>query len=296
MDLTARFHALCSDPSSDLSVLRTTARSLYDLLVAPVEERIGGGRVLVFEPDEILASIPFEALLDRTDHYLAEQSTVVISPGLYQVMHLRPSIRMTPESPALVVSVPSPGEEGWTPLADAEGEAQAVAGSFRSARWLKGPDAFLSAIQQNLRGTVVFHYAGHAVTSPERNGLVLAERDPRTHLSRLLTAQDLRRGDNAKLQLAVLSACQTGSRPDAADSGNEGLANAFLHSKVPHVITSRWNIDSSETAVFMKQFYARLLSGEDVAHSLHAAELGLASQPASAHPYYWAVFELQGVR
>jgi CHAT domain-containing protein/tetratricopeptide (TPR) repeat protein len=296
MDLTARFHALCSDPSSDLSVLRTTARSLYDLLVAPVEEHIGGGRVLVFEPDEMLASIPFEALLDRTDHYLAERSTVVISPGLYQAMNLRPSIRMTPESAALVVSVPSPGEEGWTPLADAEGEAQAVAGSFRSARWLKGPDAFLSAIQQNLRGAVVFHYAGHAVTSPERNGLVLAERDPRTHLSRLLTAQNLRRGDDAKLQLAVLSACQTGSRPDAADSGNEGLANAFLHSKVPHVITSRWNIDSSETAVLMKQFYALLLSGEDVAHSLHAAELGLASQPASAHPYYWAVFELQGVR
>ena len=205
-------------------------------------------------------------------------------------------MKITPESSALVVSVPSPAEDGWTTLTDAEREAQTVAESFRGARWLKGPDASLSSIRQNMRGVSVFHFAGHAVASPERDGLALAERDPLTQRARLLNAQTLRSGDAAGLELAVLSACQTGSRPDAANSGNAGLAKALLHARVPHVITSRWNIDSAETAVLMKQFYARLLTGEEVANSLRTAELALASQPTSAHPYYWAAFELQGVR
>jgi CHAT domain-containing protein/tetratricopeptide (TPR) repeat protein len=295
-DLSARFHALCSDPSSDVTALRTTARSLYDLLIGPVEERIGGGRILIFEPDEELAGIPFEALLDRSGHYLAQRTAVVRSPGLYLAMQLRPVMKITPESSALVVSVPSPAEDGWTTLTDAEREAQTVAESFRAARWLKGPDASLSSIRQNMRGVSVFHFAGHAVSSPERDGLALAERDPLTQRARLLNGQTLRGGDAARLELAVLSACQTGSRPDAANSGNEGLAKALLHAGVPHVITSRWNIDSAETATLMKEFYTRLLTGEEVANSLRAAELALASQPTSAHPYYWAAFELQGVR
>ena len=81
-----------------------------------------------------------------------------------------------------------------------------------------------------------------------------------------------------------------------SESGNEGLAKALLHGGVPHVITSRWNIDSSQTATLMKQFYAGLLNGEDVANSLRTAELALIIRPTSAHPYYWAAFELQGVR
>ena len=295
-DLSARFHALCSDPSSDVTALRTTARSLYDLLVAPVEERMGSGRILLFEPDEVLAGIPFEALLDRSGHYLAQRTAVVRSPGLYLTMRLRPAMKITPESSALVVSVQSPAEDGWTALTDAEREAQTVAESFRAARWLKGPDASLSSIRQNMRGVSVFHFAGHAVASPERDGLALAERDPLTQRARLLNAQTLRGGDAARLELAVLSACQTGNRPDAANSGNEGLAKALLHAGVPHVIASRWNIDSAQTATLMKEFYARLLTGEEVANSLRTAELALASQPTSAHPYYWAAFELQGVR
>jgi len=296
LDLSTRFREICSDPSSDLLVLRTTARSLYDLLIAPVEERIVSGRVLVFEPDEILAGVPFEALLDHTNHYLAQRNAVVISPGLYQASQLRSVKELTSESPALVTSVPSPAEEGWTPLADAELEAETVAGSFRSARWLKGPDASLSAIRQNLPGVSVFHFSGHAVSSPERDGLVLGDRDPHTRRAHLLNAQSLHGGDTAGLQLAVLSACQTGALPDAAESGNEGLAKALLHGGVPHVITSRWNIDSSQSATLMKQFYAGLLNGEDVADSLRAAELALVARPPSAHPYYWAAFELQGVR
>jgi CHAT domain-containing protein len=220
---------------------------------------------------------------------------VSISPGLYRAMQLRPAEAITSESSVLVVSVPSPAENGWVPLADTESEAQTVAANFHSARWLRGSGATLNVIRQQIRGVSLFHFAGHAVASPERNGLLLDERDSRTQRARLISADSLPTRDTSALQLVVLSACQTENGPGPEASGNESLVRGLLRAGVPHVIASRWNIDSAETAAFMKQFYARLLAGEDVPDSLRSAELTLAAQPVSAHPYYWAAFEGQGL-
>jgi CHAT domain-containing protein/tetratricopeptide (TPR) repeat protein len=295
-DLTIRFQRLCSDPSSDLSALRKSARSLYDLLIAPVEDRLVPGRTLLFEPDDFLETIPLEALVDTRGHYLAERFAVVVTPGLYRSTLLRRASAITDETPALIVSVPVVAEERLTPLADAENEAQAVADRFTSARWLQGNSATLSAIRQEIRGVAVFHFAGHAVASPLRSGLVLAEVDPNTQRSRLIGPESLGPREIDHLQLAVLSACHTGAESQVGGSGTETLAQTLLHAGVPHVVASRWNVDSSETANFMRHFYAQLLGGQDAASSMRTAQLALASQPASAHPYYWSAFELQGIR
>jgi len=295
-DLALRFQRLCSDRNSDLATLRTTSHALHNLLIAPVEERFVPGRTIVFEPDDFLSGIPWAALLDSRGHYLAERAAVVEAPGLYRAMHLRPTVAITSETPTLVVSVPAAPEDGLAPLSDAENEAQAVAEKFSSPRWLQGGNATLSAIRWGLRGKAVFHFAGHAIASPQRIGLVLAELDPGTRHSRLLTAENLGPRETNNLQLAVLSACHTEAEVQVGASGTESLAQALLHRRVPHVVASRWNVDSSETAAFMKQFYARLLAGDDVAKSLRAAQLSLAHQPASAHPYYWSAFELEGTK
>jgi CHAT domain-containing protein len=267
-DLALRFQRLCSDHNSDLVTLRVTANALHKLLIAPIEERLVPGRTIVFEPDDFLAGIPWAALVDSRGHYLAERFAVVEAPGLYRTMHLRATVAITSGTPTLVVSVPTAAEEGLVPLSDAENEAQAVAERFSSPRLLQGGNATLSAIRRELHGKAVFHFAGHAIASPQRIGLVLAELDPGTQHSRLLTAESLGPRETDNLQLAVLSACHTQADVQVGASGNESLAQALLHRGVPHVVASRWNVDSSETATFMKQFYARLLAGDDVANSL----------------------------
>jgi CHAT domain-containing protein/tetratricopeptide (TPR) repeat protein len=295
-DLVLRFQRLCSDSSSDIVTLRRTGRSLYDVLIAPIQDRLKPGRTLVFEPDDFLATIPWEALVDSDSRYVAQRVAVVVTPGLYRAMHLRPATAITGDSPALIVSVPAPAEEGLTPLTDAQNEAQTVAERFSSSRWLHGGNATLSAIRREIRGASVFHFAGHAVASPLRTGLLLSDLDPNTKLSRLVGGESLASTETDHLQLAVLSACRTGASSQVGGSGTESLAQALLHAGVPHVVASRWNVDSRETAEFMKQFYARLLAGNDAPTSMRFAQLALASQPASAHPYYWAAFELQGIK
>jgi CHAT domain-containing protein len=211
-------------------------------------------------------------------------------------MHLRAARAITQETLALIVSVPAVPAEHLATLVDADDEAQAVAGKFVSAHWVQGGNATLAAIHREIRGRSVFHFAGHAITSPQRSGLVLADIDPDTRLSRLISAGTFAAKETSALQLAVLSACHTEGETQVGASGTESLAESLLYAGVPHVVASRWNVDSRETAEFMKEFYARLLAGSDVADAMHAAELVLASQATSAHPYYWAAFELRGIR
>jgi CHAT domain-containing protein/tetratricopeptide (TPR) repeat protein len=293
-DMVVRFQRLCSDRNSDIATLHTTGRALYDLLIGPVEERLASGRTIIFEADDFLGDIPWEALVDPSAHYLLERSPIVLEPALYRTMHLRPTSAITKDAQALIVSVSAAKEEGLAPLVDVDIEAQTVANGFQSARWLQGTNATLAAIRKDIRGSTVFHFAGHAISSPQRSGLVLAETDSDTHLSRLVGAESLSRRETESLQLAVLSACQTGGESAPGGSGTDNLVESLLRAGVPHVIASRWNVDSQGTAEFMKTLYSELLAGNSVSKSIHKARLMLASQSLYAHPYYWAAFELTG--
>jgi CHAT domain-containing protein len=96
------------------------------------------------------------------------------------------------------------------------------------------------------------------------------------------------------LQLAVLSACETAGGNRIAVAGNESLAETLARANVPHVIASRWKVDSRETAEYMGTFYTELLAGNSVSQSIHKAQLTVASNSLYGHPYYWAAFELTG--
>jgi CHAT domain-containing protein/cytochrome c-type biogenesis protein CcmH/NrfG len=293
--LATQFQRLCSARGSDLLTLRSLGQSLYELLVAPLEQRLDSRRTLAFELDGALSLIPMEALVDRQGHYLAERTAVLVTPGLYQTLRLHPVVPITPQSKALLVSVPVAADPNLAPLSDVEREARNVADSFQSPLWLKGETASLKAIRLGLQGTAIFHFAGHAVALPERSGLLLAEQDPQTQRPVLIGAGTLAANATRQLQLAVLSACTTWPTLESRTSGTEDLTQSFLRAGVPHVLASRWNVDSKETAELMKEFYGQLMSGNSVPVSLRIAQLKLASEPASAHPYYWAAFGVQGL-
>jgi CHAT domain-containing protein len=209
-------------------------------------------------------------------------------------MRLRPTIAITPDTPALVVSVPAVPLEYLLKLKDADDEANSVAERFRSAPWLRDSAATLSAIRREIRGVGVFHFAGHAIASPQRSGLALDEADPNSKRARLLGANSFTAEEIKSLQLAVLSACPTQPETGIGTTGTESLARSLLLAGTPHIIASRWEVDSRGTAEFMKQLYALLFTDRDIAHATQRAQLTIAARPEFAHPYYWSAFELQG--
>ena len=97
--------------------------------------------------------------------------------------------------------------------------------------------------------------------------------------------------------LVVLSACNT-----AAGGGRfggdalSGLAEAFFYAGARTLVASHWQVPSIATERLMTGMFdragPRLQAG--VAESLRQAQLSLASDPATAHPFYWAAFTVIG--
>jgi CHAT domain-containing protein len=283
--LSRSFRRLCSDRNSDLDLLKKQGRILYDLLIAPVEEKLSPGRSLVIEADGALNGIAFDALVDTQERYFAERSSISSSLGFYYRSHLHPAQPIALDSNALVVAVPmpkAPDDQMIQPLPDAADEGAMVQRKFRSAQFLLERDATLEAIRARLASAAVFHFAGHAIASARQTGLLLSDGP--------LSYESLSGIDLSRMQLAVLSGCDTVGDIEGADYNPDSLIRLFVSAGVPRVVASRWNVDSAATKRFMELFYQDLLGGKSVAEALSSAEAGLRAKKETAHPYYWAAF------
>jgi len=294
-ELAERFHDLSSDPKSELSALRRDARSLYERLIAPVEQQLTPGRTLVIEADGWLARVPFEALLDANGHYLIESAPIAHSLGQDSQARLHGDSGITADSAALVVgSAASSPADGLIPLPDVAAEADTVASYFHSARVLKGGEATLSAVRSELPGAAVFHFAGHSLATPDRTGLILENANEQQG-PQLLDADLLQHIRLPNLQLAVLSACNTGEG-SGGSSGFNSVTDALLRAGVPHVVASRWAVDSAEARGFVQEFYRNALSGQTVSDAIRITSRNMLANPRTSHPYYWSAFVAYGQR
>jgi CHAT domain-containing protein/cytochrome c-type biogenesis protein CcmH/NrfG len=296
--LVRRFAAECADPSSDLTVLHQEGRQLYQWLIAPIERRLEGRRTMVIEPDGAIASVPMQTLEDSAGRYLGSRFTMVSSPGIAYWRRLRCDTPLKESERALVVGAPAISRaiaRYFPPLPDAAREARAVTSRFRGVKELTGEQATIEAVRQELSTAVVFHFAGHAFASASRSGLLLAPSAAHQgEGAEILGGRDVTPAVVPQLKLAVLSACSTGSGDQESFVDPESLVRRFLLAGVPHVVASRWNVDSATAAEFMDAFYSRLLAGSSVPGALQAAGEKIRSNPVTSRPYYWAVFSSFG--
>jgi CHAT domain-containing protein len=295
-ELGERFHDLAADPKSELTALRRDARRLYGALIAPVEKHLTPGRTLVIEAEGWLARVPFEALLDSSDRYLVERAPIVHSLGQDSQARLRSDTGISADLPALVVgSTASSSADGLIPLPDVAAEADAVASDFHSGHVLKGGEATLSAVRSELPGAAIFHFAGHSLATPEGTGLILGGEDEegQATIPRLMDATVVRQLHLRGLRLAVLSACSTASG-SGGSNGFDSVTDALLRAGVPHVVASRWAVDSAETQIFVEDFYRNALSGQTVSGAIRITSRNMLANPRTSHPYYWSAFAAYG--
>lgn len=290
-DLAARFYDLASDPKSELSAIRRDARDLYALLVAPVEARFAPGRTLVIETQGWPSRVPFEALLDSNGHYLVERAPIVYSLGQYSEAWMHSEVAISANMPALVVGSEAFLANRLIPIPDIVGEADAVSENFHHSRVLTGREATLSRVKKELPVAALFHFAGHALDTPGRSGLMLESGDA-SNAPVLLDAGMLRRLPLENMTLALLSACSTGSS-GGGSLGFNSVTEGLLRAGVPHVVASRWAVDS-EARSFVEGFYRDLLAGQPVADAVRLTSRRMLSNPRTAHPYYWSAFAAYG--
>jgi CHAT domain-containing protein len=171
--------------------------------------------------------------------------------------------------------------------------ADKIAGDFHSPRVLIGADATLTAVTKALPSAAVFHFAGHAITSANHSGLILNGKPSSSGTSVLLDANVVRQLHLPETQLALLAACGTDSG-DAGSRGVDSVAEAFQTAGVPHVVASRWEVDSVFANTFAETFYGFLLHGQPVSSAVRMTAQKMLLRPGTPHPYYWAAFAAYG--
>jgi CHAT domain-containing protein/tetratricopeptide (TPR) repeat protein len=142
------------------------------------------------------------------------------------------------------------------------------------------------------------------------SGLVFAgvNRTDRPPEEAILTALEAAELNLDKVELVVLSACETGRGRVAGGEGVLGLQRAFQLAGAHSVVASLWKVRDEETHQLMREFYRRVWSKDPVskAEALRQAQLwmlenwkprGTLERPAPQgppSPYYWAAFVLSG--
>ncbi len=112
----------------------------------------------------------------------------------------------------------------------------------------------------------------------------------------ILTAKEITSLDFSKVELIVLSACQTGLGEVEANEGVYGLQRAFKLAGAETLIMSLWEVDDKATSLLMKSFYEAYLKGEtkdrafrDAINKVRGFKDKSGDEPF-ASPYYWAAF------
>ena len=131
-----------------------------------------------------------------------------------------------------------------------------------------------------------------------RSGLLLAgaesavlnETSDRT--KGILTSYEVSGYDFDKINLLVLSACETGLGEVKNGEGVYGLQRAFQIAGAKTIIMSLWKVDDEATQTLMADFYKQWLSGKKMHEAFKDAQLNLKQQ--NPHPYFWGGFIIIG--
>lgn len=286
LDSSVKLFALhCAHEDSDVAELQNESHALYQLLVAPIARFLDPYDTLIIEPDQMLWALPFQALSDAVGRYLGDRFAVSYSPGLSYLTSARPWKGLTRNSRILVVGDPT--TPNYPRLPDAEEEAKGIASHFRYTDLLVRNDATLEKVVAALGDVDIFHFSGHATSSPRGVGLVLQN-------ATLLGTDQLGERAFRRAQLVVLSACSTANGGGGLFNDQDSVARSVVTFGVPTLVASRWLVDSRATSTLMEHFYLRLLAGEPPSRALALAERELRSQGAYSHPFYWATFSVFG--
>lgn len=280
-------------------------RNLYSDLIAPIADKLpADGNLLVIEPHDTLWLLPFAALMDENDHWLADRWPLLYSPSA-QVLD---EIRAEPDAgdpttlKALIVGNPVmpavPPQNGLevtlAPLPGAEQEARAVAALFAESQrtLLLGAAADLATVESQAQQHGILHLATHGIAygeDPLASFVALAATADRDGLLTARRTLDLQ----LPVDLVTLSACQTGLGRLSGD-GMIGLSRAFLITGARAVLVSQWSVNDEATALLMETFYRHYLAHDNKAQALQRAMQGVRALPAYAHPRNWAAFVVIG--
>ncbi len=279
----------------DTETANKHSQTVYQWLIKPLEKELDKNQAvetLVFVLDTELRNIPMAVLYDQKNkQYLVEKKYALSVLPTSQLFNLRPSseklkILAGGISEALEV------ENLQFEAIDAKEELSQIS-ELASTQSLLDRQFNQEALQQKLKNQdfSVLHLATHGnFSSDPQQTYILAYNE-------LLRPNDINRllsrdNQQSRIELLVLSACQTASGDNRATLGLAGLA---VRAGADSTLATLWKVSDEFTIKLIKRFYQELSGGVSKAEALHRAQKALVfSGKYRNEPYDWGAYVLVG--
>lgn len=271
---------------------------------------------LIVIPDDVLGYLSFEALISEVPEkqnskynrlmYLIQKysfsygySATLFFNTIQENNNGRKVLAMAPEynNPDRIADAEFQSglrniERDLIPLPHTKEEVLAISEIFPGTQ-LVGNMATEKEFKQKASDYRILHFAMHTLINDEEplaSKLVFARSNDSIEDGFLNTYEIY----NLDLQaeLAVLSACKTGTGAISKGEGIMSLARGFLYAGVPGIIMTLWAVEDMSSAEIITGFYKNLKLGENKADALRNSKLEYLSNAnqIAAHPYFWAAY------
>lgn len=278
------------------------AKSLYEILVSPVEHLLDASREVCVIPDKALSYLPFATLVSpSTNEYLLRRYTLLFSPSASVLIFCsKEAGRRAVGGGETFLGVGNPTFDRvryphLQDLPSARTEVMSAARNYDDPHCLVGPDALKKSVEARMERANVLHFACHYVTdemSPMNSKLLLAKGDA-AHGDGTLSAHEVSAKRLRQARLVVLSACQTSHEGYYDGEGTIGISRTFLAAGAPLVVASQWPVETEAAAELMINFHRfRKERKLPTTSALRLAQLQMLDGPDERrrHPFYWAAF------
>jgi CHAT domain-containing protein/tetratricopeptide (TPR) repeat protein len=292
-----QFSALAADPASPAAAVSASSRRLHRLLLEPFGPSLPETGLLVVDADRDLAAVPWSALENPKGTILLERFAIAQIQSWAEVSRFTDSSSADFHRP-LIIAEPALGPELariYPPLPEARIEAQRLHRILPHAAYYEGPTATSAALIRALPLASMLYFAGHGISHGGYGALLLAPSTDAQARPQLLTADEIENLKLPNLSVAVLASCSSGEGESAGFVNLDSLVRGFLKAGARSVVATRWSVNSSKTTDLMTTFYRYLLQGLRPAEALRQATLENRRNSATAHPSYWAGFQVFGM-
>jgi CHAT domain-containing protein/Tfp pilus assembly protein PilF len=302
---------LASQQGAGQELFQKFTKQSFGLYQSILEFALNGNeQKLILIPDLYMNYLPFELLLNKNDFdkeevnyadlpYLFSESSIRYSfsanlqfqdfiPGNHNQKILAFAPKYKGNSNPILSS-----RGGFLSLAQTSKEVASITSMINGVSKIG-----ITANEKNFKALAsnygILHLAMHAYTNEENpmlSGLIFSENEDEE--DDVLHAYELY-GMKLNAQLAVLSACNTGSGKFEKGEGVMSLARSFRQAGVPNIVMSLWQADDESTRTIMENFYTHLKTGMKKDEALRNAKLDFLKSNYKTFPHYWSAFVLMG--
>jgi len=291
--LAAKFVEMAATPEVNMRDVQSAGESLIRPLVGRLTDWLRETGEIVIDAEGGLAQVPWPAVPAGPKSLLIDHATVVQTTGATAGSR---KCFTEPRRSGLTLMVAEPKLAGaltkdFPPLPDARREAMRLRHKFSRTELLEGAAATANAVKSRIVMARTFHFAGHGITNGGFGGLLVAP-DPNRAGRDVLGAEELANLDLSGLELAFFAACSTADGETGGSLNVDNLVRAVLEAGAGNVVAARWPAQSAVTSDLVGLFYDDWLDGRSAEFALRRAVQHIRANPQTAHPSFWAGFQI----